>query len=92
MEFTACRPREKGAFVLEGDGRRMWVWQNRKGWTDRPGPSYTVVEIPAGARRLEVYRWNSWSGPWRTVAVAGKRSVTVDGLETEETYMFLAQP
>ena len=92
MEFTVCRPREKGEFVLDGAGRRMWVWQNRKGWTDRPGTSYTVEEIPAGARTLEVYRWNSWTQPWRTVNLGGKQSVTVDGLEVGETYMFLAEP
>jgi hypothetical protein len=92
MEFVTCRPRTEGEFVLDGGGRRMWVWQNRKGWTDRPGASYTAGPMPAAARWLEVYRWNSWSGPWRTVDVAGKRSVTVDGLEVGETYMFLAKP
>ncbi|MFO8011780.1 MAG: hypothetical protein R6X20_00605 [Phycisphaerae bacterium] len=89
MEFVICRPRTAGEFVLEGGGRRMWVWQNRKAWTGRPGTSYTAQPIPAGAQALEVYRWNSWSGPWRTVDVAGKRSVTVDGLEVGETYMFV---
>ena len=90
MEFTACRPRKEGEFVLEGGGRTMWVWQNRKAWTGRPGTSYTVAPIPADARALEVYRWNSWSGPWRTLPVAGKGECTVDGLDVGETYMFLA--
>ena len=92
MEFTACRPKGHGEFVLAGNGRTLWVWQNREAWTDRPGHSYAVKDIPAAAQTLEVYRWNSWSGPWRTHDVRGKRTFTVEGLAVGETYMFLAKP
>lgn len=91
MDFAACPPKGPGEFVLEGQGRTMWVWQNREAWADHPGTAYTVKGLPAGAHTLEVYRWNSWSGPWRTHDVRGKREFTVDGLAVGETYMFVAR-
>ncbi|HUU93659.1 MAG TPA: hypothetical protein VM238_20905 [Phycisphaerae bacterium] len=90
-EFVACRPKGKGEFVLEGGGRKVWVWQNRKAWTDRPGPAYRVTGIPAAATTLDVYRYNSWDGPWRTFEVGGKDAFTVSGLEPGETYLLLAR-
>ncbi len=92
MEFASCRPRGPGEFLLEGGGRRLRVWQNRKAWTDRPGTAFEVADIPAGAGVLEVYRWNSWEAPWRSFDVAGKTSFAVTGLEPGETFMFLARP
>ncbi len=90
MQFVACRPKGKGEFVLEGRGRKMWVWQNRPAWTDHPGSSYRVAGIGHAATTLQVYRYNSWDGPWRTFDVRDKRELTVPNLEPGETYMFLA--
>ena len=89
MEFVSCDPRGKGLFVLAGGGRKLWVWQNRAGWTDTPAATYTVTGIPPGTARLEVYRYNSWDAPFKTADVAGKASATVTGLPREETLMFL---
>ncbi len=89
MEFVALAPRDRGEFILEGDGRKLWVWQNRPYWTDRPGSSYTITDLPADARRLEIC---GWDGLRRSIDLAGQKSLTLDDLAENETWMFLASP
>jgi len=91
MEFASCDPRLKGLFVLEGTGRKPWVWQNRTGWTDKPGTTYTLKDIPQTATRLELYRYNSHDKPWKELDIRGKSSVELTELPQQETLMFLAR-
>jgi len=86
MTFAARDPRKTGEYVLTGNGKKLWVWQNRKGWTNHPGNSYTVTDIPVGTRRLEVYGWNGL----RQVVPAHETSLTIQNLGPEETHMILA--
>jgi len=89
-----------GETVCAGGGRRLWVWHNRADHTNHAGTTYTVTGIPSGSTKIEVFRYNSWTQtaagdtgtplPYRTVAVSGRTSVTIDNLPTEETLMFLA--
>jgi hypothetical protein len=88
MRYLSCDPKGKGEFVLVGDGRKLWVWQDRKGWTPQPGESYTVTGIPKAAKTLAVH---GWDGLLKTIPLAGRSSVKVDGLRLEETWMFLAK-
>lgn len=89
MRFVSLDPRKSGVFVLEGGGKKLWVWQNRKAWTDRPGPTFTLTDLPTGARVVEVY---GWDGLRTTVPVTDPKACTIENLPGEETYMFLAKP
>jgi hypothetical protein len=91
MEFVSCDPRNKGTFVLEGTGRKLWVWQNRTGWTDKPGTTFILKGIPKQSTKLEVYRYNSWNKPWKELDVSGKDSVELTNLPPDETLMFLSR-
>jgi hypothetical protein len=87
MSFLSLDPEGAGVFVLGGRGRKLWVWQNRAGWTNRPGARFVCEGVPGGARNLEVY---GWDGLRRVVGVKGRRDASVEGLRAGETYMFLA--
>ncbi len=58
LELVSADPKGKGEFVLEGKGKKLWVWQNRKAWTNHPGTSFTPTAMPPNARTLEVYAWD----------------------------------
>ncbi len=86
MDFVACDPKRRGVFILEGSGRKLWVWQNRTAWTDRPGETFTVDKLPPDAAELFVY---GWDGLRQEIKLDGRRSITVDGLNAGETCMLL---
>lgn len=88
MAFQSRDPRGKGEYVLSGAGKKLWVWQNRVGWTNHPGTTYTVTGIPKKMTNLEVY---GWDGLRKTMPLSGEGSVTVQDLPGEETYLFLAR-
>ena len=88
MTFESRDPRGKGEYVLSGSGKKMWIWQDRTAWTDHPGKTYTVKNIPKQMTRLEVY---GWDGLRKTVPLSGQTSVTVQDLPGEETYLFLVR-
>ncbi|GAA3408162.1 hypothetical protein ACFFNY_12355 [Paenibacillus hodogayensis] len=87
MALVSADPKQTGEYVLEGAGKKMWVWQNRPYWTNHPGTSYTVSGIPAGSDRLEVI---GWDGIRQTLPLSGQTSYTVTGLAENETYMIVA--
>jgi len=91
LQFVSCDPREGGLFVLQGPGRKLWVWQNRTGWTKKPGGAVTINGVPRDMLRLEIYRYNSWDKPWRILNISRKTSVTITDLPQQETLMFLAR-
>ena len=82
MTFTALDPRATGTFVLAGDKAMLFVWQDRPGWTDAPGKSWTV-DLPDWATTAELW---GWDGLRKTMAVHGGRFV-IRGLRGNETYM-----
>jgi hypothetical protein len=87
MEFAHLDPLGRGEFTLEGNGKRMWVWQNYPAFSSIAGTRYTVNEIEPGARELTVY---GWDGVRKTVELHGESSMTIDGLRERETLMFVA--
>ncbi len=99
MQFTALDPRGKGEFVLEGNNRKLVVWQNAVGWTDHPGSTFTIDDIPVSTTKLEVFRYDSWiqlhgghggiPDPYRSISLSGETSYTVSDLPEEECYMFM---
>lgn len=86
MDVVKCDPKVRGELVLESSGRKLWVWHNRKAWTNHPGTNFTVRDIPNGAEKLYVH---GWDGLRDTVSVNGASSVKIHELKPDETYMFL---
>jgi hypothetical protein len=89
MHFTDV---QKGCYQLEGNGRKLWVLQNRTGFTNNPKPvaSIALSGIPGDATDIEV--WYA-DGLAKTVPIPpASTSITIDPLRPEETVMFLARP
>jgi hypothetical protein len=86
MTFVSTDPKGTGVTVLEGPSGKLWVWQNRKGWSTLAGPSFELKDIPAGTREIEIH---GWDGLRRKVPAAGGAQ-RLEGLETEETLLFRA--
>lgn len=87
--FEYLDPKKKGEYVLTSPGKKIWVWQNVKGWSNRTGPTYQIDNIPSGAKELAVYRWNGLN---EVIPLDdGKRTVTLNNLNQDETYMFVAR-
>ena len=76
--------RRAGTVTLEGNNRRLLVWQDLPGWTDKPGTRWQVV-LPPWARMAELW---AWDGLRRTMATHGGE-LDIDGLPGHETYMLL---
>ena len=88
LTLVAADPRRTGMIALRGPNRTMWVWQNRPGWTDRPGPSVTLDGVPPGATAVTVHGWNGLRG---TVPITPGQPVLIKGLATGETSMFVVE-
>jgi hypothetical protein len=86
MAFVSADPKATGVTVLDGTAARLWVWQNRAGWSTIAGTSFELKDIPAGAKEIELY---GWDGLRRKVPVGGATQ-RLEGLETEETLLFRA--
>ncbi|MEM8736891.1 MAG: hypothetical protein AAGG38_00205 [Planctomycetota bacterium] len=99
LEFIYNDPKGTGQYRLTGNGKTMWVWQNRVGWSSlSPSTSYQIKNIPAGTTEIKVYRYNSWkqSGgsagsevPFKTISISGQKTRTIGGLPNNETLMFI---
>ena len=87
MRFVSLDPRGSGRFELEGGGRRLYVWQNRPDWTDRPGREWRL-DLPAGRAVAELW---GWEGLRRKLNVEGGPLV-LSGLAGDETVMLLLTP
>ena len=81
MTFLALDPRA-GLFTLEDTTAQLIVWQDRPGWTDKPGPVWEI-QLPAWARSAELW---GWDGRRSDVRVEGGKAV-ITGLGGNETYM-----
>jgi hypothetical protein len=105
MNFTSADARRTfggttagtGKYILDGGGRRLWVWHNKANWTNATGTSFTCTGIPASTVKIDVYRYNSCSQtvgttgtlvPYATATISGQTSYTFTGLPADETLMF----
>lgn len=87
MIITLADPKGRGEYVLEGGGKKVWVFQNiHPTWSSIYGDAYTVTNIPSTATTLEI--WNH-TGVLSTVPTNGNSSVTVD-TPPGQTYVILA--
>ena len=89
MEIVSADPRKTGVTVLAGRGRKLWVWQNRKGWSSLHGKGFHIDGVPKAATHLHVYAWN---GLRKTLPLNGRTALTFPDLPQGQTYMFLATP
>lgn len=79
-----------GTVVLNGGGKKMWVWQNRVNWTNNyqaSSASFTIANIPATATQIAVYRYNSTiAAPYETVSISpGQLTCTITSLPVATT-------
>lgn len=91
--LISCDPRGSGISILERAGddsriTRIWVWQNRRNWTNRPGSELKIDNLPNSAKRFRVY---SYDGLKQEIAIDGKESIALKDLPTEQTVMFVAE-
>ena len=82
MKFTRLDPFGSGTYTLEGGEGQLIVWQNLKGWTDKPGRVWEVA-LPSWAQIAELW---GWDGLRRVIPVHGGDAVIKD-LGENETYM-----
>ena len=87
-EMTSVDPRGTGVTVLEGVGRKVWVWQNRPGWSSLHGGALTVRDIPSGATEIAIY---GWKGLERTAPTEGRAEMEIADLEAGQTWMLVAR-
>lgn len=87
MQLVSCDPKGTGVSVLRSSGRKLWIWQNRNGWSTLAGTEFHLTELPPKTSRIEVY---GWDGLRHTVELQRKATVKLTGLPTNETLMFLA--
>ncbi|MGK7893637.1 MAG: hypothetical protein AB4372_08435 [Xenococcus sp. (in: cyanobacteria)] len=86
MKFIFRDPKNTGIYILEGNNKKMWVWQNLKKWTNKPGTTFKITGIPESATELKVY---GWDGLRNTYSLSNQTSYSVSNLSTQETYMFV---
>ncbi len=86
MKFIFRDPKETGVYILEGNNKKIWVWQNLKKWTNEPGTTFKITGIPQSATELKVY---GWDGLRNTYSLYNQTSYNVSNLSDQETYMFV---
>lgn len=89
MQVESCDPKGTGVSVLNGPGSKLWVWQNRKGWSSLAGSEFCLTEVPLNTSRIDVY---GWDGLRQSVELQKRSAVKLTDLPTGETLMFLAVP
>lgn len=82
MRFTSLDPDHGGTYRLEGDDGILLVWQDRPGWTDRPGHIWTV-DLPDWASAAELWGFDGL----RRVLPAHGGTNSIEGLRDNETHM-----
>ncbi|MGR6466422.1 hypothetical protein [Rhizobium sp. PAMB 3182] len=82
MRFVSADPRHTGMFHLSGEKGDLYVWQNREGWTDAPGHSWTLT-LPDWAKRVELWGYDGL----RKVEDCSGGPYTFDNLKGGETLM-----
>jgi hypothetical protein len=87
MDIKSVDPKRSGVTVLEGGGRKLWVWQNRPGWSKLAGTNFTITDIPARTTTVEIY---GWDGLRKTESPGGETKLTIVDLPASETLLFVA--
>lgn len=77
----------KGVHIFTSEAKKIWVWHNLEGWTDRVGSKFRITEIPADSKRLLV---SNWQGVQQTINIFGESSYRVTDLVPGQTYVFSA--
>ncbi|MEM1031239.1 MAG: hypothetical protein AAF928_05410 [Myxococcota bacterium] len=94
MGFVALDPHETSSAVLRGDGRKLWVWHNRTGFSTLAGAATVrLTGVPTSVDRIDVYTWETPLGsPALVVPTGGQVSVEMDAasLPAEQTLMLVA--
>jgi len=88
MEFVKLDPFDRGEYILIGSNKKMWVLQNYNLLSSIYGSSYTINQIPVETDSIKVY---DWQGKVSSIQYSGAESVTIDGLNVNETYMIVAE-
>ena len=82
MTFTTLDPRRTGTYKLENRDGQLFVWQNLRGWTDRPASIWNV-DLPNWAQTAELWGWDGL----RRVVPVREGKVVIRDLREGETYM-----
>lgn len=82
MTFVSADPKHSGTYHLTGEKGDLFVWQNREGWTDAPGRTWTL-NLPDWAKRIEL--WDA--GGLRQVSDCSGGPFTFKNLPKNETVM-----
>lgn len=99
MGIVSSDPEKTGMIVLKGQGKKMWIWQNRLGWSNLSGTSLRLGAIPTDAKRLSIYRYCSWRQaagetgtpmPYRIIPLKSETRLVIEDLPPGETLMILA--
>ncbi|MEM6820670.1 MAG: hypothetical protein AAF558_01840 [Verrucomicrobiota bacterium] len=91
VDLELLDPLVTGTFVLRGNGKKIWVWQNRGAYSDIAGGTFPLTRIPSNASTLEVYRYDSSPNvPFRTINLDGRENRQLTNLPTDQTLLFVA--
>ncbi|MEO1236362.1 MAG: hypothetical protein AAFX76_06185 [Planctomycetota bacterium] len=96
MHFIHRDPYDKGVAILRGNGRKMWMWHNRTGFSRLDNPEFVeITGLPADATELKILRWDSTlAQPFKTIPLSGGQTSAVidtrESLPFGETYLIVA--
>ncbi|MDJ0576761.1 MAG: Ig-like domain-containing protein [Xenococcaceae cyanobacterium MO_234.B1] len=95
MSFIYTDPLDQGVVILRGNGRKMWVWDNREDFSSlTDAPIISISGIPSDATALAIYRWDSTADePYAFIELNGQTSVSFEVssfLPVGQTYMLMA--
>lgn len=85
MTILSSDPYHSGTMHLSGPKGDLFVWHNRRGWTDLSGGRWQI-DLPPGARRVELW---GWDGLREIREVSGSDRFVFEALPGGETYMAL---
>lgn len=85
MKILSSDPYRSGTMHLSGPKGELFVWHNRRGWTDISGGRWEI-DLPEGARRVELW---GWDGLREIRDVSGRERLVFEALAGGETYMAL---
>lgn len=93
MQFIHTDPLKKGIAILKGSGKKMWVWHNRKFFSELYGQANIKISgIPKNATELSIYRWDSKVGqPFKTISLHQQVDIklAVKDLPLDQTFMIV---
>lgn len=82
MVIVESDPRKSGTLHLSGKEADLYVWHNRRDWTDRLGSTWSLT-LPDWARQVELWGWDGL----RSTQPASGGVITFEQLAEGETYM-----